>query len=473
MEIFLEWGYTGQATSHMLPTLFLALVSPLAAQPIVRPPPPPDTDICSYIEDVEAKTKADCTPESLAALKSDDSEITELARKRKIDVLNEYEALRAAPVAGKEPPTLVPLTPPINERTFLAWLGPESKNIYGRWLHAENRRLQQEVNNPTSLDRKREIDAAIAANQSKIAALGKLTDISALSCAIGESCGTRSALIDPSSAAGIPGKGPWTALDYKRANAQPNAQRLSDQRVLDQGIPELEPVATEALANTPLGPLAENQPQKNSSPYRTAAELALATAGGFLLFGGLGGKALEEKFPYIRRDMGIAAGVGGLVAISAVALPAILPSAKRFIKEARTLISAAETSEATGTGTLMPAPASGPSFANADANLEAARAVGKGVLIGGGVLALRSIAQHSMEPAGSGISLMARDSRRSDKERASDKPSWATDYAPRGPNESCKQYAARVAEAKYGPNYPTGPGSDYSKIKKACERGGR
>jgi RHS repeat-associated protein len=63
----------------------------------------------------------------------------------------------------------------------------------------------------------------------------------------------------------------------------------------------------------------------------------------------------------------------------------------------------------------------------------------------------------------------------SGKETASDVPSWVVNY-PRGPNERCGAYAMRVLLEKYGELDPRsllrGPGSEYSKIKKACERGG-
>jgi hypothetical protein len=70
---------------------------------------------------------------------------------------------------------------------------------------------------------------------------------------------------------------------------------------------------------------------------------------------------------------------------------------------------------------------------------------------------------------------MARASKASGKEKASDVPSWTSDY-PKGPGENCAAYAARILAAKYGAGSPQaekrGPGSEFSKIKKACERGG-
>ena len=63
----------------------------------------------------------------------------------------------------------------------------------------------------------------------------------------------------------------------------------------------------------------------------------------------------------------------------------------------------------------------------------------------------------------------------SGKETASDAPSWAR-YYPKGPNEACAAFAARILVEQYGVGskkaLDRGPGSEFSKIKKACERGG-
>ncbi|WP_423594425.1 RHS repeat domain-containing protein [Roseateles sp. MS654] len=68
------------------------------------------------------------------------------------------------------------------------------------------------------------------------------------------------------------------------------------------------------------------------------------------------------------------------------------------------------------------------------------------------------------------------ESRRSDKERATDVPSWSKQY-PRRPEENCAKYAERILTEHYGCDDPRakdrGPGSEYSKIKKHCERGGK
>jgi hypothetical protein len=71
------------------------------------------------------------------------------------------------------------------------------------------------------------------------------------------------------------------------------------------------------------------------------------------------------------------------------------------------------------------------------------------------------------------ILVMSRPSRGSGKEKASDYPSWVTQFLPKPPNEDCDDFATRILNEKYGVgNWPKGPGSEFSKIKKACERGG-
>jgi RHS repeat-associated protein len=58
----------------------------------------------------------------------------------------------------------------------------------------------------------------------------------------------------------------------------------------------------------------------------------------------------------------------------------------------------------------------------------------------------------------------------SGKERSSDIPSWAKGQRPR-PGESGRAFAKRLMDEKYGPgNYPTGPGSEFSKLKKYGDR---
>jgi RHS repeat-associated protein len=58
------------------------------------------------------------------------------------------------------------------------------------------------------------------------------------------------------------------------------------------------------------------------------------------------------------------------------------------------------------------------------------------------------------------------------KEKSTDYPSWVNQYQ-RDPNEDCQAFAASILDNKYGAgNWNTGPGSEYSKIVKACQRGG-
>ncbi|MEN9868473.1 MAG: hypothetical protein RL748_4063, partial [Pseudomonadota bacterium] len=68
------------------------------------------------------------------------------------------------------------------------------------------------------------------------------------------------------------------------------------------------------------------------------------------------------------------------------------------------------------------------------------------------------------------------EARRSQKERATDAPSWSKNYS-RDPREDCDDFAKRVLNEHYGCGDPRadrrGPGSEYSQIKKFCERGGR
>jgi RHS repeat-associated protein len=65
--------------------------------------------------------------------------------------------------------------------------------------------------------------------------------------------------------------------------------------------------------------------------------------------------------------------------------------------------------------------------------------------------------------------------RPSDKERATDIPSWANGQK-RRPDENCDEFAKRLLEENYKVGDPRitkrGLGSEHSKIKKFCERGG-
>lgn len=276
--------------------LVLALAPPLAAldqggqisdQQAQQAPSPSDKDICSYLKDVEAKTDADCGQNALATLKSQDlaiySQKLELARKRRPEVLKAYEFLKAqpspvgagyknaepgndpvprhnqepAPSIGKpDQPVPTQLQPPINERTFPAWLGADAKDlkeIYTHWLQAESRVLQQEKTMPVFPERRKEIAAALAANRAKITALGKINDPESFRCFLGETCGTRSKLSDPSVRGTTTGKGEWTKADYERANAQANGRNGSPTSRFG-AKPSKVPSVANADAGTPLPP---------------------------------------------------------------------------------------------------------------------------------------------------------------------------------------------------------------------------
>jgi hypothetical protein len=57
-----------------------------------------------------------------------------------------------------------------------------------------------------------------------------------------------------------------------------------------------------------------------------------------------------------------------------------------------------------------------------------------------------------------------------DKEAANDVPSWAEGHRPLQ-TENGHQFAERLLDEKYGKrSYPTGPGSEFSKIKKWGDR---
>ena len=73
----------------------------------------------------------------------------------------------------------------------------------------------------------------------------------------------------------------------------------------------------------------------------------------------------------------------------------------------------------------------------------------------------------SIGKAAAGVNIMyAKPSKKSGKERATDIPSWAKGEKPLD-GESGKDFAKRLCDEKFGPgNYNTGPGSDYSKLKK-------
>ena len=69
--------------------------------------------------------------------------------------------------------------------------------------------------------------------------------------------------------------------------------------------------------------------------------------------------------------------------------------------------------------------------------------------------------------------IFAKGSKLSDKDKANDIPSWAKGKKPKG-GESGSEYAKRLCDEKYGKgNYKTGPGSEYNKLKKYGDRGGK
>lgn len=63
-----------------------------------------------------------------------------------------------------------------------------------------------------------------------------------------------------------------------------------------------------------------------------------------------------------------------------------------------------------------------------------------------------------------------RRSAESGKEAADNVPSWAQGERPLT-TENGREFAKRLLDDKYGPgNYPTGPGSEFNKIKKWGDR---
>lgn len=84
--------------------------------------------------------------------------------------------------------------------------------------------------------------------------------------------------------------------------------------------------AKSVLANLPSPPApVDAEPIPKDASIGTIAKVAFTAAatatGGLLLFLGLGGGKMEEQFPNIRRNMGIAAGVSGAIAVGAISLP--------------------------------------------------------------------------------------------------------------------------------------------------------
>ena len=69
--------------------------------------------------------------------------------------------------------------------------------------------------------------------------------------------------------------------------------------------------------------------------------------------------------------------------------------------------------------------------------------------------------------------MFAKKSKSSGKEKGNDIPSWAKGEKPKE-GESGKDFAKRVCDKKFGKdNYNKGPSSDYNKLKKYGDRGGK
>ncbi len=105
-----------------------------------------------------------------------------------------------------------------------------------------------------------------------------------------------------------------------------------------------------------------------------------------------------------------------------------------------------------------------------------ADAVGGAVCVGSGVCEVAAVGAAAAAVGAGGYLVYKKISKKSGKQMASDTPSWVSYHPPKRPDESCAAFAERVLEAQYGPGgrktLDRGPGSEFSKIKKACERGG-
>lgn len=312
--------------------LFPRLTAAATPQQSQQVPAEEAKDLCNYLKDVEAKTDADCVEDDWASEKVQNraayDQKLSASRKRKADVHRSYDFLRTRVPAATE------LQPPINERTFFVWIGPEAaefKTVYTRWLESQSRWLEQERQSTENSERRKQIDTALAANQARVEGLKGLKDPSEFVCFLGEACGTRSDLDDPAGTSVLGAtRRAWTSDDYRRANEEEADRGI---RVpggkIDRGVPGLGMVASEVVDSSPLGPLKGNAGDKHGSTLGTVAAMAFATTGALLLFGGLGGKMLEEKFPNIRRNMGIAAAATGTIAIGAAIFPEVAPAVLR------------------------------------------------------------------------------------------------------------------------------------------------
>ena len=99
------------------------------------------------------------------------------------------------------------------------------------------------------------------------------------------------------------------------------------------------------------------------------------------------------------------------------------------------------------------------------------------ICIGSGVCEVAAIAAPLAVAAGAGAYIIYKKvSKKFSKEMATDTPSWASYHPSRRPDGSCASFAERVLVEQYGPGHPKtsqrGGNSEYSQIKKNCERGG-
>ena len=442
---------------HTFPLLFwtlFALLDGLACASGPQELSPSETqDLCSYIKDVEA---ADCIQDTWAELKAREpaayGQRLEIARKRKAEVHRVYEALRASPAAttpGQEPTrgSALELQPPINERTLVVWIGPPAKGAYANWLQAQCRALEQEARQTDSPERRKEIEAALAINWQRLEGLQRIKDPAQLNCFLGEGCEKKPdvPVSTHQSAPATTGEA-WTTTDFKRANQQETERqvRLPIGR-LGGGVPDLGTVASGVFDNSPLGPLRDGD---HDAPLNAVATVAFATTGALLLFGGLGGKILEEKLPNIRRNMGIAAGISGLVAVGAVSLPTL------------TAAPAATAPPAAASAVPKLALAGGGYIEAGAGGLSISQAVWRTVALAGGVLGLKTVADHradapgpevSMAQAASNSQSVAATSERQDEDRRQAEYERARDYCgsqpPEGDNE-CSTLSRKIDHAK-------------------------
>lgn len=302
--------------------LFFATLFAVAARAETAAPNETSDLVCRFLQDVESKP-ADACPAAIAALKADDGMLkakVEAARHRRKAVVRAFESMKGGgPEVSKAQDSAV-LVPSLNERSFEIWLGKGANASIASTLTQRDEELKKELEQSQDAEDRKRLVAAITSNETKIRQLGRIKDASQFSCFLGEECGRQAK--DTGVVGGTAGQGgvAWTSKDYESANqAAKNEGRVPGGRI-DRGVPNLAGIAGEVAGNTPLGPLADGTSQEGGG-INSIATVALASTGALLLFGGLGGKQLKEKFPNIRRNMGIVAAVGGAVATVAIAAP--------------------------------------------------------------------------------------------------------------------------------------------------------